>query len=124
MWFIFPQIYGLSSSSASRRYAIKSLDEGREYLADPILGLRLIECTKALLSLNDQNANKNFGHPDDLKFHSCMTLFYKVSEHDDVFNEALIQFFGGEPDLKTLEILHKKRPGGNRGVFRGLFKKS
>ena len=43
MWYIFPQIAGLGSSSMSRRYAIGDLAEAREYLAHPVLGARLRE---------------------------------------------------------------------------------
>ena len=38
MWFIFPQLDGLGSSSTARFYALKSLDEARAYLARPQLG--------------------------------------------------------------------------------------
>ncbi|HEY8105733.1 MAG TPA: DUF1810 family protein, partial [Gemmatimonadales bacterium] len=45
MWFIFPQIAGLGHSWMAERYAITSLAEARAYLAHPILGDRLRECT-------------------------------------------------------------------------------
>ena len=48
MWFIFPQIQGLGSSSMARRYAITGLAEARAYLAHPVLGPRLRECTALL----------------------------------------------------------------------------
>ncbi|MFB3147055.1 MAG: DUF1810 family protein, partial [Thermodesulfobacteriota bacterium] len=32
MWYIFPQIDGLGHSATSRRYAIKSIEEARQYL--------------------------------------------------------------------------------------------
>ena len=41
MWYIFPQLDGLGSSSMAQRYAIKSADEARAYLAHPVLGSRL-----------------------------------------------------------------------------------
>lgn len=46
IWYIFPQFDGLGFSSTSKRYAIKRLEEARAYLAHPILGPRLIECTR------------------------------------------------------------------------------
>src|SRR5713226_7104712 len=51
MWFIFPQIDGLGSSSTARFYAIKSSQEAKAYLKHPVLGQRLIECSEALLQL-------------------------------------------------------------------------
>ena len=50
MWYIFPQITGLGSSSMSRRYAIRDLAEAREYLAHPVLGSRLREAMSMVLS--------------------------------------------------------------------------
>jgi len=52
------------------------------------------------------------GSPDDLKFRSCLTLFGKVaSDNSDrmLFNEALDQLYGGEPDSRTLELLSMLR---------------
>jgi uncharacterized protein (DUF1810 family) len=45
MWFIFPQIQGLGQSAMAKRYAISSLEEARAYVAHPLLGARLTECT-------------------------------------------------------------------------------
>ena len=44
MWFVFPQVAGLGSSSTAQHYAISGLDEARAYLAHPVLGPRLREC--------------------------------------------------------------------------------
>ena len=44
MWFVFPQLAGLGRSGMAERYAIRSLDEAKAYLADPVLGTRLVEC--------------------------------------------------------------------------------
>ena len=52
IWFVFPQIDGLGSSPTARRYAIRSLDEARAYLADDVLGPRLRESCEALLALD------------------------------------------------------------------------
>ena len=49
MWFIFPQISGLGSSSMARRYAIAGVDEARAYLSHDLLGDRLVECTQLAL---------------------------------------------------------------------------
>ena len=104
MWFVFPQIAGLGFSAMSQRYAIGSRAEAEAYLADPVLGPRLIECTRLVLAVQGRTINAILGAPDDTKFRSSMTLFSEVSD-DPVFAEALARYFGGERDDATLEIL-------------------
>ena len=74
MWFIFPQIDGLGFSSTAKHYAIKSVEEARQYLTHPVLGPRLIECAEAVLAVEGRSANEIFGFPDDMKLKSCMTV--------------------------------------------------
>lgn len=105
MWYIFPQIEGLGSSSMSRRYSIKSLAEARAYLDHPLLGHRLVECADVALGLKGRSAADIFGSPDDMKLKSCATLFASVSPSDSVFARLLDKYFMGERDGKTLELL-------------------
>ena len=105
MWFIFPQIEGLGRSDTARYYAIKNREEARQYLEHPVLGERLIECTKTVLSVHGRSAAQIFGYPDELKFRSSMTLFAEVSASDSVFEQALDKYFDGQKDPKTLERL-------------------
>jgi uncharacterized protein (DUF1810 family) len=105
MWFVFPQLSGLGQSWTSREYAIKSLDEARAYLADPLLGPRIIECTQLVNSVNGRSVHQIFGHPDDLKFHSSMTLFSHVTLDTPVFREALNKYFDGALDPLTMRRL-------------------
>ena len=107
MWFIFPQVEGLGSSSTSRHYAIKSADEAREYLDHPVLGARLLECAQALLAIEGRSASQIFGFPDDLKLKSSMTLFAHIAGSASVFARVLDKYFAGGRDEKTLEILSK-----------------
>jgi uncharacterized protein (DUF1810 family) len=107
MWYVFPQIAGLGFSEMSRRYAIGSFAEARAYLAHPLLGPRLIECFEAALGIEDRAAHEIFGSPDDLKFRSCATLFACVAPSGSVFQRALDKYFGGEGDLRTLELVHE-----------------
>ena len=104
MWFVFPQIAGLGFSAMSQRYAIGSRAEAKAYLAHPVLGPRLVECTRLVLAVQGRTINAIFGAPDDAKFRSSMTLFGAVSD-DPVFDEALAKYFAGERDGATLEIL-------------------
>jgi uncharacterized protein (DUF1810 family) len=105
MWFIFPQVQGLGSSEMARRYAIASTDEAAAYLAHPLLGARLRECATAVAMHGDRGVDEIFGHPDDLKFHSCMTLFADVAPDEAIFQSCLDQFFDGVPDSATIERL-------------------
>ena len=104
MWFVFPQIAGLGFSAMSQRYAIGSRAEAEAYLAHPVLGPRLIECTRLVLAVQGRTINAILGAPDDAKFRSSMTLFGAVSD-EPVFGEALARYFAGERDGATLEIL-------------------
>jgi uncharacterized protein (DUF1810 family) len=108
MWFIFPQIKGLGSSEMAVRFAISSLEEAKAYLEHPVLGPRLRECAGILLGVEGRTAEEIFGYPDDLKFHSSMTLFAKaseISEEDLVFSQTLDKYFGGREDAGTVQRL-------------------
>ncbi|OWW19067.1 DUF1810 domain-containing protein [Noviherbaspirillum denitrificans] len=104
MWFIFPQIQGLGHSATAQQYAITSLDEAEAYLAHPILGTRLRECSRLVASITDKSVEEIFGYPDDMKFRSSMTLFAQASP-GEVFDECLRLHFGGQPDALTLSRL-------------------
>jgi uncharacterized protein (DUF1810 family) len=108
MWFIFPQIAGLGRSAVAQHYAIRDLDQARRYLADPILGLRLRQAVNLMIDQKAKSALEILGSPDDLKFRSCLTLFREAaSDHSDraLFAQALDQFYRGEADSRTLELL-------------------
>jgi uncharacterized protein (DUF1810 family) len=105
MWYIFPQAQGLGLSSMSKHYAINSLAEAQEYLNHPVLGNRLMEISTALLQLPGNNASQIFGDPDDMKLRSSMTLFSLVPNTNQVFQQVLDKFFGGEKDEKTVRLV-------------------
>jgi uncharacterized protein (DUF1810 family) len=105
MWYVFPQVAGLGFSIMSQRFAIGSKAEATAYLEHPLLGLRLTECTDAMLSHPGLSAHAILGSPDDMKFKSSMTLFEAVSEKGSPFERALEQFFDGERDEKTIALL-------------------
>ena len=107
MWFVFPQLAGLGFSAMAQQYAIASLEEARAYLAHPLLGPRLRECSALVLAAPEPDAHGIFGSPDDLKFRSCMTLFAGAAPQEAVFRACLDRFFGGEPDPRTIALLAK-----------------
>ena len=96
MWFIFPQIDGLGSSSISKEYSIKNKQEAIDYLNHNILGKRLIEITNALMKLENKSARSILGYPDDLKLKSSMTLFKIISSDNEIFSDVLGKYFNGE----------------------------
>lgn len=105
MWFVFPQLAGLGRSVLAQRYALASLDEAKAYAAHPVLGARLRELAGLVLAHTDRSAHEIFGWPDDVKFHSCMTLFSRAVPDERVFRTALDRFFGGSEDAGTLALL-------------------
>ena len=105
MWFVFPQIAGLGHSELSRRYAIASRAEAREYLADEVLGPRLREAAAALLAHEETDPARILGAVDALKLRSSMTLFLEADPSEAVFVEVLERFYGGLGDEATLRLL-------------------
>ena len=104
MWYIFPQIQGLGFSSTAQYYAIRDLQEAKDYLAHPILGARLKEISSALLDLEGLSASEIFGYPDDLKLRSSMTLFRLADLNEPIFLEVLEKYYNGEPDSRTVDL--------------------
>jgi uncharacterized protein (DUF1810 family) len=107
MWYVFPQIAGLGRSPMAERYAIRSEDEARAYLAHPVLGPRLIECAEAILAIENRSAREIMGSPDDLKLRSCATLFAQISARGSVFHRILDKYYSSEPDSRTQELVTK-----------------
>ena len=105
MWYIFPQLRGLGRSERARFFGIVSLDEARAYLAHPVLGPRLRECTAAVMALTGLTLIDIFGGIDAAKFRSCMTLFARAASDPALFQSALDKYCGGQPDRMTLDLL-------------------
>jgi uncharacterized protein (DUF1810 family) len=106
MWYVFPQYEGLGRSPTAQRYAIRSVAEAEAYLRHPILGPRLIESAEALLGIKGRSAREILGSPDDMKLRSSATLFSHVAPPGSPFHRILDQFFGGEPDRRTEELIN------------------
>ena len=111
MWFVFPQIEGLGSSPLARKFAISSLAEAAAYLAHPILGARLVECSRLVNLVEGRPIEQIFGYPDHLKFRSSMTLFAHATPDNQVFIDALHKYFEGQSDAATLARLDILRKG-------------
>ena len=114
MWYIFPQLRGLGTSTISSFYGIKDLEEGILYLSNEILRNNLIEITKTLLDLGDTDIKEVMGFIDDIKLKSSMTFFNIVEKESGIncggiFSKVLTQFFKGEEDENTYKILQKQK---------------
>ena len=106
IWFVFPQMRGLGHSAMAVRYGISGIAEGAAYLAHPILGPRLMQVAQIVLDLNDRTVEQIFPHPDNLKFHSSMTLFAVIAARGNVSEEVLDRYFDGRRDEATAKFLH------------------
>lgn len=109
MWFVFPQLKELGRSETAMRFGITNMEEVCAYLAHPLLGPRLDECVQTLLEHAHLSAFEIFGSPDDLKLHSCLTLFNEAHSESALFQQALDQFFDAEPDDRTIQLLQASR---------------
>lgn len=107
IWFVFPQVASLGTSTMAVRYAIRSRQEAAAFLAHPILGRRLAECAEALLTLEGKGAEEIMGEPDHLKLRSSMTLFAALSAPGSVFQTILDRYYNGEPDVQTIDYLRR-----------------
>jgi len=107
MWFVFPQLAELGSSAMAKRYGLESMAEARAYLAHPVLGPRLVECCGLLLQSRNDDIEEILGHPDDLKFRSCLTLFIAAMPGEEVFLHCLEKFYAGAPDQRTVVLCWK-----------------
>jgi uncharacterized protein (DUF1810 family) len=108
MWFVFPQLAGLGHSPMAQRYAISTLAEAQAYLDHPHLGPRLIALTEVVNRLAGLSIHQIFGSPDDMKFHSSMTLFALARPREPAFRAALQKYFDARPDPRTTEMLRSQ----------------
>lgn len=109
IWFVFPQLRGLGRSGTAQHYGVSSLDEARAYLAHPVLGPRLRECTGLVAAIDGRSVDEIFGWPDNLKVRSSMTLFAHAADDDSDFRGVLDKFYGGDEDPATVELLNAAR---------------
>ena len=105
MWYIFPQLRGLGQSHMAHYYGLDGLCEAKAFSADPLLGGNLRRITQALLEQPRRNAISVFGGTDAMKLRSSMTLFELADPDCGLYTRVLEEFFGGQRDAITLEML-------------------
>ena len=110
IWYVFPQLDGLVAkpSDNTKKFSIKNRNEAIAYYKHPILRTRLREITQELLKHKKKNIQQIMDEVDSVKLRSCMTLFdYISSDETSLFREVLDQYFSGQADQKTIEILSR-----------------
>lgn len=105
MWFVFPQLAGLGSSTMAEIYGIESAAEARAYLAHELLGPRLHECARLIGAVHGRSIEEILGRPDDRKLRSSMTLFGRATECNADFIALLDKYYNGEEDPVTVARL-------------------
>ncbi len=105
MWYIFPQLRGLGRSGTAHYYGLDGLEEARAFAADQVLGANLRKITQALLDQPERNPRTIFGGTDAWKLRSCMTLFELADPDCGLYARVLEEFYGGQRDQKTLDLL-------------------
>ena len=105
MWYIFPQLRGLGHSSTARYYGLDGLREARAFAAEEGLIGNLRAIIQTLLEQSSRNAHAIFGHTDAMKLRSCMTLFEIADPDCSLYAQVLDEFFDGNRDQKTLDLL-------------------
>ena len=109
MWFVFPQLRSLGRSSTAEFYGIADLDEARAYLADPVLGPRLIQAAQAVLAHSGSSAEQIVGKVDALKLRSSATLFREAADDGatrEIFQAIIVTFYKDIPCPLTMDQLN------------------
>ena len=90
IWWIFPQLRGLGSSSTSLAFAL-SVSEASEYLKDSTLGPRLLEASELVARRLDEGISLDDlmgSEIDALKLVSSLTLFEQLAARDTSLESA------------------------------------
>jgi uncharacterized protein (DUF1810 family) len=117
IWFIFPQLRALGTSTCSEIYGLDGASDARSYVENSALRGRLHKCVQAVLDGTHKDVNIIFNPLDAMKFHACLTLFNEV-QPDAIFRSALDTFFEGKAHQRTIELLRDECQPGLTGWFK------
>ncbi len=106
MWYIFPQLKELGSSSTSKFYGLDGIEEVKEYMENSYLKNNMLEICNELLK-QDGDIKHIMGYPDYLKLNSSMTLFEYTFPEEKIFSKVIDKFYNGKRDKTTIEIISK-----------------
>lgn len=108
MWYIFPQLKELGSSSTAKFYGLDGIEEVKEYMKNSYLKNNMLEiCDELLKQAGD--IKYIMGYPDYLKLNSSMTLFEYAFPEEKIFSKVIDKFYNGKRDNLTLDILKENR---------------
>lgn len=108
IWYVFPQIEGLSLSENGILYSLSSLDDVKFYLNNEILKNRMIQILNIIKEAPENNIGTLMGgEPDDAKFASSMTLFELAAPEITLFSE-MFDKFDMERDQFTIDKIREK----------------
>jgi len=107
IWFVFPQLSGLSQHPSERTtfFSLRGKDEALAYAAHPVLSVRLAQACGALRENSRSLSEVIPTEVDRLKLQSSMTLFAAVAPEPAIFEEVLRQFFDGARDERTVTMV-------------------
>jgi uncharacterized protein (DUF1810 family) len=104
IWYIFPQLEQLGYSNTAKYYGIKNLNEAKRYYKNDYLRNNLLNICQALLDIDNKTIKEIVGY-DDVKVHSCITLFLQVDKNNTILLNVLKKYFNDVLDKNTLIIL-------------------
>ncbi|MDR1364755.1 MAG: DUF1810 domain-containing protein [Oscillospiraceae bacterium] len=115
MWFFFPNVFGLGNSPINRVYSIKNKDELKAFISNKYLLYAVVKF--AMLAINHKSLNPKatlleiFGDIDNLKYISCMTMFYQGLtilgfKSEAAFFKYALCIFNSDFDVRTLKIMN------------------
>ncbi|MBO4878381.1 MAG: DUF1810 family protein [Ruminococcus sp.] len=105
MWYVFPQIKGLSTDPVTEYFALNGITEARDYLEHLLLGSRLREAASELMKLDTDDPVAVFGLIDAYKLRRCMTLFAHIAKDEELFLYVLDKYCMGSFDDDTIALI-------------------
>ena len=103
IWFVFPQINGLSISEKGQFFSLNSIDDAKMYFDDKILRYRMLQILIIIKNQYVNDINELMGNEvDALKFAASMTLFEQAIPNEKIFS-YMFEKFDIDRDEFTLE---------------------
>lgn len=124
IWYIFPQIKGLSLSENGVLYSLDSVDEAKEYLKQPILKERLFTLLNIIKDLDSNDIFEVMGgEPDNFKFAASMTIF-ELADPDETLFKDMFDKFSMERDQYTIDCSNGivKENSKNNSILASFFR--
>jgi len=106
----------------SHGFGLSGLDEVRAYLADPVLGPRLVECVEVISANRGRAAADILGDLDAMKHRSSLTLFEGADGGESVFAKGRHLHFAGVHGVsqQTARPWHRLDPAPAACALRAL----